>query len=55
MDEEQIFDAMSAHFSRRLAENPWRGVLPSFDMFMEQYDVYYFNYYWYIVKGRALG
>lgn len=53
VDEEQSFDKMGAHFSRRLAENPWRGVLPKFDMFMERYDVFYFNYYWYIVKGRT--
>lgn len=53
VDEEQIFDTMGAHFSKRLAENPWRGVLPKFDAFMERYDVFYFNYYWYIVKGRT--
>ena len=54
MDEERIFAVMGAHFSKRLAENPWRGVLPKFDIFMERYDVYYFNTYWYIVKGRTL-
>ena len=53
--EEQIFDIMGARFSRRPAENPWRGVLPKLDMFMERYDLYYFNYYWYIVKGRTHG
>ena len=55
LDEEQSLDEMGAHFSRRLAENPWRGVLPMFDMFVEQYDVFYCNYYWYIVKGRISG
>ncbi len=29
MDEEKIFDGMGAQFSKRLAENLWRGVLPS--------------------------
>lgn len=53
MDEERVFNDLGAHFSKRPAENPWRGVLPKFDMFMERYDVYYFNYYWYIVKGRT--
>ena len=53
LEEEQRFDKMSACFSRRLAENPWRGVSPMLDSFVGQYDVYYFNYYWYIVKGRT--
>lgn len=53
VDEEKIFEDLGAHFSKRLAENLWRGVLPKFETFMERYDVYYFNYYWYIVKGRA--
>lgn len=52
VEEEHIFESLGAHFSKRLAENPWRGVLPKFDMFMDRHDVYYFNYYWYIVKGR---
>ena len=55
LDEEQSLDDMGAHFSSRLAENPWRGVLPMFDVFVGQYDVYYCNYYWYIVKGRVAG
>lgn len=55
LDEEQSFDEMGAHFSRRLTENPWRGVFPMFDVFVGQYDVYYLNYYWYIVKGRTQG
>ena len=55
LDEGQIFDEMGAHFSRRPAENPWRGVLPLFEAFEGRYDVYYCNYYWYIVKGRKPG
>ena len=55
LDEERSFDEMGAHFSRRPAENPWRGVLPMFDLFVGRYDVYYCNYYWYIVKGRVSG
>ena len=55
LDEGQIFDEMGAHFSRRPAENPWRGVLPLFEPFEGRYDVYYCNYYWYIVKGRKTG
>lgn len=55
VEEEHIFDKMGARFSKRLAENQWRGVLPKFNVFMERYDVYYFNYYWYIVKGRKHG
>ncbi|CAD6583610.1 MAG: hypothetical protein ASARMPRED_001369 [Alectoria sarmentosa] len=53
VEEEQSFKNLGAHFSRRFAENPWRGVLPMFDMFTERYDVFYHNYYWYIVKGRT--
>ena len=55
LDEERSFNDMGAHFSRRLAENPWRGVFPMFDMFVGRYDVFYINYYWYIVKGRLSG
>lgn len=51
VEEEEVFESMGAHFSKRMAENPWRGVFPRFDMFMDRYDVYYFNYYWYIVRG----
>ena len=54
LDEERSFDNMGAHFSRRPAENPWRGVFPRRDMFARQYDLFYFNYYWYIVRGRTL-
>ena len=53
--EGKIFDGIGAHFSRRPAENPWRGVLAQLENFMERYDVYYSNYYWYIVKGRTRG
>ena len=53
LDEEQSFSSMNAHFSKRPTENRWRGRLPKFDLFMERYDVFYSNYYWYIVKGRT--
>lgn len=52
LEEGKSFDGMGAHFSRRPAENPWRGVLPRLDIAMERYDVFCFNHYWYIVKGR---
>lgn len=52
LDEERVLNTIGARFSRRPAENPWRGVLPKFDSFMDRYDVYYVNYYWYIIKGR---
>ena len=55
LDEGRSLDEMGARFSRRLEENPWRGVFPMFDVFVGQYDVYYCNYYWYIVKGRISG
>ena len=54
LEEEQGFDEMGAHFSRRAAENPWRGVLPMFDVFLGQYGLFYCNYYWYIVRGRSV-
>ena len=53
--EGKIFDGMGAQFSRRPAENPWRGVLARLGNFAERYDVYYSNCYWYIVKGRTRG
>lgn len=53
VDEERMLEKMGAHFSKRKAENPWRGVLPKSDMFIERYGVFYFNYYWYIIKGRT--
>ena len=53
LDEERSLHGMGALFSRRPAVNRWRGVLPMFDVFVGQYDVYYVNFYWYIVKGRT--
>ena len=53
VDEEQICDDIGAHFSKRLAEYLWREVLPKFETFMYRYDVYYSDYYWYIIKGKA--
>ena len=53
LDEEQSFNSMNAHFSKRPAENRWRGVIPKPDFAMKRYDMFYVNYYWYIVKGRT--
>lgn len=55
VDEERVFMNMGAQFSRKMAENLWQGVFPRYDMFVERYDVYYFNHYWYIVEGRTHG
>ncbi|MCJ1456290.1 hypothetical protein MMC28_006650 [Mycoblastus sanguinarius] len=52
IQEEQVLDKMGAHFSKRRSKNPWGGVRPYFDTFMERYEKYYQNNYWYIVKGR---
>lgn len=53
--EGKIFEGMGAQFSRKPVENPWRGVLAQLEHFEERYDVYYSNYYWYIVRGRTHG
>ena len=52
VEEEKVLESMDAQFSKRMAENPWRAVLPRSHMFLGRYDLYYLNYYWYILRGR---
>ena len=55
IEEEKAFDEMGTCFSKRMEKNRWSGVLPYFDSFVGRYDVYHFNEYWYMVKGRQSG
>ena len=43
-DEEQSFNNMKAHFSKRPAENPWRGNVPKINLSMVSYDKSHCNY-----------
>ena len=52
-EEEQALNALGACFVKTRSENRWRGAIPYSDVMEERYQVFYTNYYWYIVRGRT--
>ena len=52
VDEQTTFGRMGAHFVQTCNENRWHGLVPKIENFGARYEVFYYNYYTYIVKGK---
>ena len=52
VDEQAIFSSMGARFVQTCNKNRWHGLVPKIENFGARYEVFYYNYFTYIVKGR---
>ncbi|KAI4171332.1 MAG: hypothetical protein LQ346_008751 [Caloplaca aetnensis] len=51
-DEEAVLSSIGARFLQTREENRWRGMVPKLENFGARYEVFYYNYFNYVVKGR---
>ena len=52
MDEAIVLASLGAHFMLRPELNRWKSLLPRLDSFAARYQVFYQNFWWYIINGR---
>ena len=52
VDEQNVLGRMGAHFVQACDKNRWHGLVPKIENFGARYEVYYNNYYTYIVNGK---
>ena len=52
IDEQAVFSDMDARFLQEIVENRWRGMVPKLECFGARYEVYCFNHFKYVVRGR---
>ncbi|KAL8785747.1 MAG: hypothetical protein Q9195_008513 [Heterodermia aff. obscurata] len=52
IDEQTVFGRMGAHFVQTCEKNRWHGLVPKIENFGARYEVFYYNHYTYIVKGK---
>lgn len=45
-------DGLGAAFTLRPEENKWKDLMPYPETFAKRYEIYYKNFWWYLVKGQ---
>lgn len=52
VDEQSVLRRMGARFIQDCGKNRWHGLVPKIENFGARYEVFYNNYFTYIVKGK---